>query len=410
MNRNISRDVSEADIGKLVAAMERRLGDTSTAYHRPLYSTLDWDDRLVCIKGAKGTGKTTMMLQFLKEHPEELERSIYISLDNLWFANRSPLDVADWLQGNGGGRLFMDEVHHFRQWQTLVKNIYDDYPRISIVYSGSSMMKISAGEGDLSRRQRSYELKGLSFREYLEFEGQGSFPVVGLGDLLANHRKIAREIVSRTTVLPRFRKYLRGGYYPFYKTARGGYLDRLSSVVCQTLEHDWPETEDVSLATIKKAEKMLMILAECCPQVPKMNELYAELETDRNQGLKMLLALEKAGLLSLLSSKSADLGNMSRPDKIYCDNPNLMSALVPTVNVGTVRETFFLNQLRASGHRVVYPPQGDFKVDGKYLFEVGGKGKTFKQIADIPNSYVVNDDVEVGFGNKIPLWLFGFLY
>ena len=400
----------EADIGKLVAAMERRLADTSTAYHRPLYSRIDWDDRLVCIKGAKGTGKTTMMLQFLKEHPEELERSIYVSLDSLWFANRSPLDVADWLQGNGGGRLFMDEVHHFKEWQTLVKNIYDDYPRISIVYSGSSMMKLNAGGGDLSRRQRSYELRGLSFREYLEFEGVGSFSAVGLEELLANHRKIARAVASRTTVLPHFRKYVRSGYYPFYKEARGGYLDRVSQIVTQTLEHDWPETEDVSLATIRKTEKMLMILAESCPQVPKMNELYAQLETDRNQGLKMLSALEKAGLLSLLSSKSAGLGNMSRPDKIYCDNPNLMSALVPEVNTGTMRETFFLNQLKSSGHRVAYPPKGDFKVDGRYLFEVGGKGKGFEQIKDIPDSFVANDDVEIGFGNKIPLWLFGFLY
>ena len=400
----------EVNIEKLVAAMERRLDDTSTMYHRPLYSRIDWDDRLVCIKGAKGTGKTTMMLQFLKEHPEELERSIYVSLDSLWFANHSPFDVADWLHCNGGGRLFMDEVHHFKEWQTLVKNIYDDYPRIRIVYSGSSMMKLNAGGGDLSRRQRSYELKGLSFREYLEFEGVGSFPEVGLEDLLANHRKIARSVVSQTTVLPHFRKYVRNGYYPFYKEARGGYLDRVSQIVTQTLEHDWPETEDVSIATIKKTEKMLMILAESCPQVPKMNGLYAQLETDRNQGLKMLSALENAGLLSLLSSKSADLGNMSRPDKIYCDNPNLMSALVPEVNMGTMRETFFLNQIKSSGHRVVYPPKGDFRVDGKYLFEVGGKGKGFGQIKDMPNSFVVNDDVEIGFGNKIPLWLFGFLY
>ena len=169
------------------------------------------------------------------------------------------------------------------------------------------------------------------------------------------------------------------------------------------------ETEEVTLATVKKTEKMLMILAASCPQVPKMNELYGELETDRNQGMKMLAALERAGLLSLLSSKTADLGNMSRPDKIYCDNSNLMCALSPVVNVGTVRETFFLNQLKTSGHRVVYPPKGDFKVDGKLLFEIGGKGKTFKQIADLPDGYVANDDVEVGFGNKIPLWLFGFL-
>ena len=398
------------EIAPLAAALDRRMEETDTTYHRPLYNELDWDDRLVCIKGAKGTGKTTMMLQFLKEHPEELDRSFYVSLDSLWFSKHSPLDVVDWLHGNGGRRLFLDEVHYFRGWQTLVKNIYDDYPKIKVVYSGSSLMKLNAGGGDLSRRQRTYELKGLSFREFLEFEGVGRFKSVSLSEILSSHRSIARGIVAKVPVLRHFRKYLECGYYPFYKSARGGYHERISQIVAQILERDWPETEDVTLATIKKAEKMLMILAASCPQVPKMNELYAQLETDRNQGLKMLYALERAGILSLLSSKSATLGNMSRPEKIYCDNPNLMHALTIETNNGTVRETFFLNQIRCAGHRVAYPPQGDFIVDGRHLFEIGGRGKKFDQIADIPNSYVVNDDVETGIGNKIPLWLFGFLY
>lgn len=402
--------MEENEMAPLASALDRRLEETDTSYHRPLYYELDWDERLVCIKGAKGTGKTTMMLQFLKEHPEEMESSFYVSLDNLWFANHNPMDVVDWLHGNGGKRLFLDEVHHFRRWQTLVKNIYDDYPRIKVVYSGSSMMKLNAEGGDLSRRQRTYELKGLSFREFLEFEGEGAFSRVSLEDVLRRHRTIAREIVSRTTVLKHFRKYLAGGYYPFYKTARGGYLERISQVVAQILERDWPETEDVTLATIKKTEKMLMILAESCPQVPKMNELYAQIETDRNQGLKMLYALERAGILSLLSSKSATLGNMSRPDKIYCDNSNIMHALSSETNTGTVRETFFLSQLRAAGHRVTYPPQGDFLVDGRHLFEIGGKGKGFDQIKDLPDSYIAADGIETGIGNKIPLWLFGFLY
>ncbi|MCR5413468.1 MAG: AAA family ATPase [Kiritimatiellae bacterium] len=395
---------------QIFAALDRRLEAIDSSYHRPLYSELDWDDRLICIKGAKGTGKTTMMLQYLKEHPEELKSSIYLSLDSLWLENHSPLEAADWVHANGGGRLFLDEVHYFKPWQRLIKNIYDDYPKIKIVYSGSSMMKLEAGGGDLSRRQRSYELKGLSFREFLAFEGVGEFPHVRLEDVLLNHREIARGILANTPVLPHFRKYLAGGYYPFYKTARSGYLDRIAQIVTETLERDWPETEEVTLPTVKKAKRMLMILSASCPQVPKMNELYAQLETDRNQGLKILYALERAGILALLSSKSADLGNMSRPDKIYCDNPNIMRALSPAVNPGTVRETFFLNQLRSAGHKVTYPPKGDFLVDGRYLFEVGGKGKGFDQIKDIPESFVANDDVETGVGNKIPLWLFGFLY
>ena len=402
--------MEDSEITPLAAALDRRIEETEVAYHRPLYFELDWDERLVCIKGAKGTGKTTMMLQFLKEHPKVLDKSFYVSLDSLWFSNHNPMEVVEWLHNNGGERIFLDEVHHFKPWQTLIKNIYDDYPRMKIVYSGSSLMKLNAGGGDLSRRQRTYELKGLSFREFLEFEGLGTFKSVSLGEILKNHRNVARGIASKVPVMRHFRKYLEGGYYPFYKSAKGGYLERIAQIVAQILERDWPETEDVTLATIKKTEKMLMILAASCPQVPKMNELYAQLETDRNQGLKMLYALERAGILSLLSSKSADLGNMSRPDKIYCDNPNLMYALAIEANIGTVRETFFLNQLRSSGHKVVYPPQGDFLVDGHYLFEVGGAKKKFGQIKDIPDSFVVVDGMETGIGNKIPLWLFGFLY
>jgi len=402
--------MENSEMTPLAAALDRRLAALDTMHHRPLYSEIDWEDRLVCIKGAKGTGKTTMMLQFLKEHPAECAKSFYVSLDSLWFANHNPLDVVEWLHNNGFERLFLDEVHYFKPWQTLVKNIYDDYPKMKVVYSGSSLMKLNAGAGDLSRRQRTYELKGLSFREFLEFEGVGRFEKLSLEEILKNHRVIAREIVSKTKVLKYFGKYIEGGYYPFYKSARGGYHERISQIVAQILERDWPETEDITLATVTKTKKMLMILAESCPQVPKMNELYAQLETDRNQGLKMLYALERAGILSLLSSKSANLGNLSRPDKIYCDNTNIMHALTVGTNSGTVRETFFLNQLRSAGHKVSYPPQGDFLVDGRHLFEVGGRGKGFTQIKDVPDSYVVNDGVETGIGNKIPLWLFGFLY
>ena len=402
--------MENSEMTPLAAALDRRLAALDTMYHRPLYSEIDWEDRLVCIKGAKGTGKTTMMLQFLKEHPVECAKSFYVSLDSLWFANHNPLDVVEWLHNNGFERLFLDEVHYFKPWQTLVKNIYDDYPKMKVVYSGSSLMKLNAGGGDLSRRQRTYELKGLSFREFLEFEGVGRFEKLSLEEILKNHRVVAREIVSKTKVLKYFGKYIEGGYYPFYKSARGGYHERISQIVAQILERDWPVTEDITLATVMKTKKMLMILAASCPQVPKMNELYAQLETDRNQGLKMLYALERAGILSLLSSKSANLGNLSRPDKIYCDNTNIMHALTVGTNSGTVRETFFLNQLRCAGHKVSYPPQGDFLVDGRHLFEVGGKGKGFTQIKDVPDSYVVNDGVETGIGNKIPLWIFGFLY
>ena len=401
--------MNESDIGFLSEAMQRRLAKTSLAFHRSLFGKIEWGDSLLCIKGPRGVGKTTIMMQRMKEEFVRTSKAFYVSLDNLFFARHSLREVADWHYKNGGTHLFVDEVHHVKNWQTEVKNIYDDYPDLSIAYSGSSMLRIDRAQGDLSRRQMVYRLDGLSFREYLSFEGVAEFPKLSLEELLADHVRIATEIVREVKILPLFKTYLRSGYYPFYREVRNGYEFRIREIVDEVLEKDYPAIEEVSVATIRKARRMLMVLAASCPQTPNMSRLYRELETDRNQGLKMLSALEDAGLLKLLSTESKKFKTMSRPDKIYCDNANLMHALHPASDVGTERETFFLSQLSAV-HDVSYPPRGDFKVDGRWLFEVGGEGKGFSQIADEPDSYVVNDDVEIGFGSKIPLWLFGFLY
>ena len=255
-----------------------------------------------------------------------------------------------------------------------------------------------------------YDLNGLSFREYLAFEGIKDVSPLGLEEILGNHREIARKITRGISILKHFRDYLSFGYYPFYKEDRESFHMRLQSVVNQVLEVDLSTIEEVSIATVFKAKKMLAILADSVPQTPKMAVLYRELETDRNQGLKILKALARSGLLGLLSTEKVSLKDMSRPDKIYLDNTNLMYALSREVDTGCRRETFFLNQLRASGHDVTYPTHGDFLVDGRQIFEVGGSGKGFSQIKDVPDSYVAADDIEVGIGNKIPLWLFGFLY
>lgn len=402
--------MTNQDVAMLSEAMQRRLLKTSLKFHRHLFGSIEWGDRLLCIKGPRGAGKTTMLMQRIKEAFAKSDKAFYVSLDNLFFARHMLREVADWHYKNGGTHLFVDEVHYLENWQSEIKNIYDDYPDLFIAYTGSSMLRIDRAQGDLSRRQMVYRLDGLSFREYLAFEGLGEFPVLTLDDLLSNHIEAASEVTAKLKVLPLFRKYLKCGYYPFYKETIKGYESRIREVVDEVLEKDYPAIEDVSVATIRKTRRMLMILAASCPQTPNMSRLYGELETDRNQGLKMLNALEDAGLLRLLSSESKKMKAMSRPDKIYCDNTNLMRALCTASDVGTERETFFLNQLRGAGHEVAYPPKGDFLVDGKVLFEVGGEGKGFVQIANIPDSFVVNDDVEVGFGNKIPLWLFGFLY
>ena len=403
--------MEEKDVLSLIDRMDYLVSKVSSAFHRYLFDEIKWKNRLVGIKGGRGTGKTTLLRQHVRETFGGVgEKALYVSLDDLWFSRNSLIDLADWHRKRGGTHLFIDEVHYLKPWQTYIKNLTDFFPDLSIGYTGSSMLKIDYDGADISRRQIVYDLNGLSFREYLAFEGVGSFEALSLDEIVRNHREIAREITPGVNILKHFRDYLEFGYYPFYREDREYFHVRLQSVVNQVLEVDLPTIEEVTPATVFKAKKMLAILADSVPQTPKMSVLYRELETDRNQGLKLLKALARSGLLGLLSTEKVSLKDMSRPDKIYLDNTNLMYALTRDVNTGCRRETFFLNQLRSSGHEVVYPAKGDFLVDDRWLFEVGGQGKSFDQIKDIPDSYVANDDVEVGIDNKIPLWLFGFLY
>ena len=351
-----------------------------------------------------------MLLQHIKESFTDKDKALYLSLDNLWFETHSINDLVEYHYTHGGTHLFLDEVHYYSKWKTLIKNINDDYPGLHVVYTGSSMLKIDGGVADLSRRQLPYTLHGMSFREYLLYEGLVEMEPISLDLLLRDHRRIAEDILSNgMKILPAFGEYLRYGYYPFYKSVYSGFEIRLQQVVNHVLENDYPIIEGVEQSTIRKTKKMFMILAEQVPQTPNMSNLYNELETDRNQGLKMLYSLEKAGLLALLSDKPKHIDKLSRPEKIFMDNSNLMYAYAMAPNIGTVRETFFLSQL-AVDHSVTYPAKGDFLVDGKYLFEVGGRKKSFEQIKDVADSYLAVDDTEIGHHNRIPLWMFGLLY
>lgn len=401
----------EEQISYLITIFQRRLAATPMTFFRYLYKMIDWNDTMIGIKGPKGSGKSTLLLQHIKESfkGKDLDKVLYVSLDNLWFSTHDIIDVVDYHYTHGGTHLFIDEIHYYKKWQTLLKNICDDYPGLHVVYTGSSMLQLEKSEGDLSRRLTMYEMRGLSLREFLEYEGIMQMPPVTLEQLLSEHVGIAMKMSEKTKILEHFKKYLEVGYYPFYKAVHHGYYQRLQNVANQVIEVDYPNVEDITMSTIRKTKKLLMILAERVPQLPKMNELYKELETDRNQGLKMLYALQRGGLLLLLSDDAKSPDNLSRPDKIYINNPTMMFALSPKVDTGTLRETFFCNQL-SHIHEVQYPKAGDFLVDRKYLFEVGGKGKNFDQIKDIPDSYLAVDNTEVGHRNRIPLWMFGLLY
>lgn len=392
----------------LYTVSNRRVSQIDLSYKRPLYSQINWDNRLIGIKGPKGVGKSTLILQHVKESFPDLGKILYVSLDNMWFASNSLIDLVEYHYTHGGTHIFLDEIHKYKNWQNAIKNIYDDYPDLHVVYTGSSILKLKEGDGDLSRRVRSYEMTGLSFREYLIFEGKLEYRVLSLEDILSNHVTIAADIVSRVKILPAFESYLKEGYYPFYKEEGDGYLSRVQEVITQTIDMDIPAVEEVEYGTLQKLKKLMMILSVQLPFIPKMNELYQELETNREQGLKLLSLLEDAKLISMLKTPVKALKHLSAPDKLYLDNPNMMYALSEKADIGTVRETFFNNQLSVN-NQVSLPAKGDFKVDGRYLFEVGGRKKSFEQIKDEPDSFLAIDSVETGNGNRIPLWLFGFL-
>ena len=397
-------------IEELYITSNRQVSRTPTTFHRYLYDKINWNARMIGIKGARGVGKTTMLLQRIREEFHDTpEKALYVSLDNMWFKTHSLSEVVEYHYTHGGTHIFIDEIHKYDNWQSLIKNIADEYPDFHVVYTGSSMLKIDRNEGDLSRRQLVYTLHGMSFREYLSFEGIISIPAVSLDNILANHQHIAMEITANVRVLEYLDAYLKHGYYPFYRIDGDGFELRLQSVIRTILYEDLPAVEDITYETVRKTERMLMILAEHVPQTPNMHELYNQLETNRNLGLKMLYLLEKAALLSLLTSEVKNMKQLAKPAKIFLNNPNLMYALSTNNQIGTIREVFFNNQLSAT-NEVNYPKQGDFLVNHKYLFEVGGRNKTFEQIKDIPDSYLAVDSIETGHGNRIPLWMFGLLY
>ena len=387
----------------------RKIAKVNLRFKRYLYGQINWNARIISIRGARGVGKTTMLLQYILENYENLDQTLYASLDDLWFTTHSLIDLVDWADRHGLRRLFLDEVHRYGRWSETLKNIYDSYPDMSIVYTSSSMLIMDNARVDLSRRQTSYTLYGMSFREFLAYEDVIHFPVIPLDDLLKNHVRHSMQIVQTVKVAPFFEAYLEHGYYPFYREAGEDYSARLREIVSLVIDSDLPAVERMTFDTIQKVKKLLMIISERVPFEPKMSELWSQLSTNNELGLRMLYALDKAQIITLLSSKAKSYRFLCKPDKIFLGNPNLMHALCPIVNKGNERETLFCGQLMVNND-VKHPLKGDFLVNDKYLFEVGGRKKSFDQIADVPDSFLAVDDTEVGYGNRIPLWLFGFTY
>ncbi|MCM1531211.1 MAG: AAA family ATPase [Bacteroides sp.] len=394
----------------LMRAYRRRLDAVDSRIHRFLFEDIDWTQPLIGIKGQRGVGKTTLMLQRIKKADPTGAKSFYVSLDNLWFADHSLIDLAEEILKSGIKHLYLDEVHRMPGWERQIKNLYDSYPELHVVFTGSSLLEIDYSIGDLSRRVSMHTLPGLSFREYLMFEGHEVRERLSLQDVLYAHETIAPSVSSSLKVLPLFRRYLERGYYPFYKSMkRDDYYNRLEQTVSTVIESDIPAVENkIDYETLIKAKRLVSIISGSLPYIPNMSTLAGVMGSTRSHILKLFDLLERAGIIRQLFMGVNGSKSLAKPQKILLDNASLMYAF-ETPQIGAARESAFASFLSVS-HRVNFAKQGDFVVDGRYLFEVEGKGKGFAQIRNIPDSFVVADDIEFGLGNKIPLWLFGFLY
>ncbi len=387
---------------RLQATFDKLLREITTEFHRYLYSQIDWQARMIGILGPRGVGKTTMVLQHIRERLPR-QQALYVVAEDLYFATHTLIDLADAFARMGGKYLFIDEVHKYKGWSRELKLIYDYHSELHVCFTGSSILEISQGVSDLSRRVLTYEMQGLSYREYLQLFHHIELPVYSLRQVLAH------EVLLPTGFLPLqfFPDYLQYGYYPF----RDDNFERyIIQIVNTTLEVDIPQYADLTPATVRKLKRLLAIVAESAPFKPNFTQIGGQLEVSRNNVADLCLWIERAGLISQLRDSTGGIQGLGKVDKIYLDNPTLIYAIGNAhVEIGTVRETFFFNQLHKL-YPTVSSPASDFLVNGSLTFEVGGKKKKQKQIKDIGNAYVVKDDIETGYGNIIPLWMFGLLY
>ena len=378
---------------------------------RPLSNTIDWNDRLISILGARGTGKTTLMLQRIKSTYGLSKEVLYITMDDIYFTDNLLSDFAREFRQNGGKILFIDEIHKYPNWAKEIKNIYDFYKDLNIVFTGSSIIDISRQNTDLSRRAVQYELTGLSYREFLSFSGIGNFETVTLADLLNNHVEISHNLISKFKPLQYFNEYLKHGYYPFFVENINTYHLRLEKVVRLIIEEDLQFIAGFNPHHSRKIYQLLYILSTNVPFKPNISNLSEKTGITRNMIVEYLYYLNKAKLINSLSAAGKSISILQKPDKIFLENTNLSFALSSNnTDKGSLREAFFMNQLKNAGNEINLPLKGDFYVNDKYTFEIGGKGKSAKQLIGLENSFTAIDDMEAGIGNKIPLWMFGLLY
>lgn len=377
---------------------------------RYLFEEVNWESPLIGIKGARGTGKTTLLLQYLSKSGLTAPQAVYLSLDDLYFSTHTVLETVNRIYREGGKIIVLDEVHKYPGWAREVKNLHDRYPELQIIFTGSSVIDIAREEGDLSRRAVLYELHGLSYREFLFLEHDLDLASLSLTDLAEKQSDIRRLFPDQFRPLQYFKEYLKHGYYPFFKPDPSTYSRRLQQVIRTTIEYDMAELKGFDIRNAKKIIQLLGVIAQSVPFKPNISKLAKKSGIHRNSLVNYLHYLEQARLVHLLYPSGSSTSTLQKPEKLYLNNPNLAWILSGSdPDTGNMRETFVLSQLQVR-HRVHWPKQGDFSVDDTWLFEIGGKNKSKKQIAGIKNARLITDDLEYPTAGRIPLWLFGFLY
>ena len=377
-------------------------------YKRFLFDKIDFNERLIGVLGSRGVGKTTLLLQYLHSIFKE-KKTLYIMADHPIVLELGLFNIADEFQKKGGEVLIIDEIHKIKNFEIDLKLIYDSFFSLNVVFTGSNAVAIDNAKADLSRRAIIYKLPVLSFREFLELETNEKFETISLQEILENHTTYAIDILSKVKPFAYFEEYLKGGAYPFYKTSKNSYVQKLLNASMQILETDLPMIYTIEHDKINSLKKMMVMLCQSEPYDINISKLCGAVELNQRTLYKYLGILQSAGLIRILGAKSTGVSIISKPEKMYLDNTNLFSIFCNNSKIGTIRETFFASSV-SYNHNINYPKSGDFILDEKYTFEIGGKDKSFKQLKDAEHGYVVADDIETGVDNKIPLWLFGFIY
>lgn len=376
---------------------------TDTRFLRYMYHLIPWENRMTAIVGPRGVGKTTLLLQYIKLHLSTKD-ALYVSAESIYFANHTLFDTAMRFSQYGGRHLFIDEVHKYKGWATELKMIYDNLPSLQVVFTGSSVLDIYKGTADLSRRVLVYQMQGLSFREFLNMRFGTDVPAYSLQQIV-DHEVVLPQQIEHPLAL--FDEYIHHGYYPFFNDY--GYEMRLGQIVSMTLETDIPQYANYSIAVSTKLKELMQVIADSVPFKPNMSTIATAVKVDRNKLPDYFDLMGRAGLISLLREPTKGVRVLGKVEKVYLDNTNLAFALTTSEpDKGNLRETFFFNQMRVN-HSVFNSPVSDFLIDGR-TFEIGGRNKRQKQIAEAEDGYVVKDGIETGFGNVVPLWCFGMNY